>query len=245
MSFSFRKVTRIKKRILAKITGRDNLHFLHIRKTGGTALKNALAGYQITPYHVAYFHPHRVRLMDIPVNHKVMFITRDPVSRFVSGFGSRLRQGAPAHHVPWTEDEALAFSRFDNPNSLALALNPDHPNHEMALHAMRSISHVRSSYWDWFGDETLLKAREENIFFIARIESLDADFDILKKALSLPEALVLPNDPRSAHRASMATTRSTVLSDGASELVKSWYLRDYDFIRFCESWRERHGGPCC
>lgn len=93
MGLSFRKATYLKKCLLARLTGRTNLHFLHIRKTGGTALKNALRAHPVTENCVLHLHPHRIRLSDVPVGHRVMLATRDPVSRFVSGFGSRLRQG--------------------------------------------------------------------------------------------------------------------------------------------------------
>lgn len=242
MHLSFRKITRLRKRLLARLTGRINVHFLHIRKTGGTALKHALGDHQVTPNCVLYLHPHRIRMLDVPTRHRAMFVTRDPVSRYVSGFGSGLRQGAPSRHVAWSKDEALAFSRFSDPNSLALALNPAHPKHAEALHAMQSIPHIRSSYWDWFGDEEALAAREDAIFFIGRIESFEADFEALKGQLGLPPELTLPLDPRASNRGASQST-PPVLEPMAIELLKSWYRRDYDFLAYCERWRERHGGP--
>lgn len=243
MSLSFRKLERVRKRILAACTGRANVHFLHLRKTGGTTLKSVLGAYQITPECVLYLHPHRVTLRHIPKGHRVMFVTRDPVSRFVSGFGSRLRQGAPAHHVPWSADEELAFSRFPNPNSLALALDPTHPMHAAAVHAMRTISHLQCSYWDWFGNEEELAAREDSILFIGRIESFDADFERLKLPLGLPPELMLPKDSKSTNRSSPDVSQRPPLEPAAVEQVKNWYRRDYDFLAICEKWRERQGGP--
>ena len=52
-----------------------------------------------------------------------MFFVRDPISRFVSGFNSRLRKGLPKMYFPWAPGEKLAFSRFATPNQLALALS--------------------------------------------------------------------------------------------------------------------------
>ena len=72
-------------------------------------------------------------------------VTRDPVARYVSGFDSRLRQGAPSRHAPWRGDEEWAFSQFPDPNSLALALNPEHPAHQNALRAMHGITHIQTS----------------------------------------------------------------------------------------------------
>lgn len=241
MSFSFRGLTRLGKFILAAATGRTNLHFLHIRKAGGTAIKTVLADQQTLPHHVLHLHPHRVRMADIPDRHKVMFMVRDPVTRFVSGFNSRLRQGAPAHHVPWTHAEAEAFARFREAEALALALDPAHPEHAAALQAMASISHIRASYWDWFGDESQLAGRENQIFFIGRIESFAEDFAALKTALGLPEGLTLPEDAKATNRSGGGD--SSRLSEEAVRLIRNWYRRDYDFLDYCSAWRARHGGP--
>lgn len=242
MSFSYRKLTSIRKHIVAICTGRENVHLLHLRKTGGTALKNALGPHQVTPKYVIHLHPHRVTLAQIPRGNRVIFVIRDPVNRYISGFGSRLRRGAPANHVDWSADEALAFSRFPDPNSLALALNPAHSAHADATHAMRSITHIQSSYQDWFGSEKELAAKEDDILFIGRLESLNADFELLKERLGLPSDLILPIDPRSSNRVISGENRPPPLEAAAVELVRNWYRRDYDFLEFCEKWRDKYLG---
>lgn len=241
MAFSFRKATHFLRRIRAACTGRGNVHFLHIRKTGGTALKSALTPFPVTPRWVIYMHPHRVTLRDVPRGHCVMFVTRDPLARYVSGFGSRLRQGAPSHNVPWTDDERIAFGHFPTPESLALALDPQHPEHERALHAMRSISHLNCYYSDWFGSEQELEKRAGDVLFIGRTESLDADFAALRAALELPGGLALPGDARAANRTSGGS--APALSARASTLLKDWYAADYRFLDWCTHWRREQGGP--
>lgn len=228
--------------MLAACTGRTNVHFLHIRKTGGTALKSVLGSHQITPVAVLHMHPHRIGLAHVPRTHRIMFVTRDPVARFVSGFGSRLRQGAPAHNVPWSRDEQLAFSRFPDANSLALALDPGHEKHAEAMHAMKSITHLDCSYWDWFGDERTLMARRDSILFAGQIESFEADFEELKTALQLPSSVELPGDPKMANAASSQSRGAHLLEPCAVELLRSWYKRDYDFLEFCNQWRAEQEG---
>lgn len=239
---SFRTLESLRKRVLARLTGRQNVHFLHLRKTGGTTLKSVLGPHQVTPKSALHLHPHRFTLAHVPRGHRVMFVARDPVSRFVSGFGGRLRKGAPAHHVEWSPAEELAFSRFTDPNSLALALAPAHPSHAEAVHAMRNITHLQCSYWDWFIDEKLLASRQDDILFIGRIESFDDDFERLKQVLGLPADLSLPKDPKATNQGFSATKRPP-LEPAAIALVKAWYRRDYEFLEFCDAWRARHGGP--
>jgi hypothetical protein len=243
VKISFGKINTLRKRVLAGLSGRRNVHFLHLRKTGGTALKHALAPHQVTPSHVLYFHPHRITLGRIPSGHRIMFVTRDPVSRYVSGFSSRLRQGAPSHDVPWRGDEEWAFSRFPTPNELALALDPRHPAHDDARRAMHAISHIRYGYWEWFGDEAALEARRDDILFIGRMENFAADFEALKEPLGLPPALSLPDDARGSNRSRSPDRESPGLEPEAVERIKHWYARDYDFLDFCENWRAAQQGP--
>jgi Sulfotransferase family len=243
VKISFGKINTLRKRVIARLSGRRNVHLLHLRKTGGTALKHALAPHQILPGHVLYFHPHRIKLEHIPGGDRIMFVTRDPVSRYVSGFLSRLRQGAPSHDVPWRGDEEWAFSQFPTPNALALALDPQHPAHENARRAMNAISHIRYGYWEWFGDEAALEARQEDILFIGRLEHFAADFEALGKSLNLPPNVSLPADAKGANRSQSSSEKTPILELAAVEWIKHWYARDYDFLDFCENWRAAQGGP--
>ncbi len=242
MKISFRKLAALRKRLMAVVTSRQNVHFLHLRKTGGTTIKSALGAHQVTPNSVLYLHPHRITLRDVPRGHRVMFVTRDPVTRFVSGFVSRLRKGAPAHDVAWSAGEELAFSRFKDPNALALALASDHPLHREALEAMNAISHIQCFYWDWFGDEEYLRSRWPDILFIGQVETFDPDFEALKQRLELPAELALPRDSKSTNRNSPQPARIAGLEAAAIQLVKQWYNRDYAFLDCCSAWRRENGG---
>ena len=61
-----------------QIVGRRSLHLLHIGKTGGTALKDALSKYSKCTEFRIVFHSHTFSLMDVPRGEKVFFFLRDP-----------------------------------------------------------------------------------------------------------------------------------------------------------------------
>lgn len=242
MNISYRKLTRFGKRMIALFGGKRNVHFLHIRKTGGTSIKSVLENQSITPGYVVHLHPHRIHLRHIPRGHKIMFAVRDPVKRFTSGFTSRYKQGAPAHTVPWSESEAVAFSRFEDAESLALALDPGHPRHAEAKEAMKAISHLNSYQWDWFGDEALFNEREADFLWVARQETLSDDFKALRRELGLRSGIELPRDDRGMNRSTGEAKTTTPLSDTGVRRVREWYARDYDLLALCDRWRSDNDG---
>jgi hypothetical protein len=169
-----------------------------------------------------------------------MFFLRDPLTRYVSGFYSRQRQGQPRLYVPWSDEEKLAFERFGTPNQLAHGLSSlIKSEREQAEAAMNCISHVRSHFWDWFGDEEYFLSRKKDIFFIGFQESLKDDFEILKRKLQLPEEAALPSDEVHTHRNPENVDKK--LDDLAVRNLKKWYDLDYEFINFCKKFIEENG----
>src|SRR6056297_1151120 len=205
-------------------------HFLHIRKTGGTAIKEALKNINKGKKYYLSLHAHKTRLCDIPEGEKVFFFLRDPVTRFVSGFNSRLRQGWPMYNSPWNNAEQNAFSLFPTANALAEAL---YFQSGKAQWAMRNIRHVNSSYADWFDSIEYLKKRKDDILFIGFQESFDQDFHILINILGLPEYITLPKDEVLAHKTPEEYDVS--LSCKAIENLSIWYKKDYEFYQFCKN----------
>jgi hypothetical protein len=175
-------------------------------------------------------------MVDIPRGDRFFFIVRDPVDRYVSGFHSRLRQGAPRYHVPWTPAEARAFSEFSTPAELGSALAGTGKERAAAELAMRSIEHVRTSYWDWFGSPDALQRRERDALWIGFVDGLDAQMPALASRLGL-DSLALPADDVAAHRSTDATDRS--LPPEAREALTAWYQRDYEFLELCRELAKR------
>ncbi|MBD3328478.1 hypothetical protein GF340_04200 [Candidatus Peregrinibacteria bacterium] len=223
-------------RLLAKLQKKDIVHFLHIGKTGGSSIKYALHDKKkVLTNHkfIILCHAHNFTLTDTMVGEKLFFVVRDPVDRFISGFYSRKRQGLPRICVEWSDSEKEAFEAFATPNELALALSSKDPTtKEKAEKAMRSIGHVRSSYWDWFKSEELLLSRKSDILFIGNQVKLDEDFARLKKILNLPTDLDLPKDPVKAHKNPYHYDKH--LDNQARDILKDWYYKDYAFLQLLE-----------
>ncbi|USH00418.1 sulfotransferase family protein [Thermococcus argininiproducens] len=211
--------------------GKLNAHFLHVSKTGGTAIKEALSNITTTPKYKIWLHRHHIKLSDIPKGDKVFLFIRDPIDRFISGFYSRKREGKPGHYRPWNSVEKLAFQRFRTPNELAKSLSsPDEEIRNSAFQAMHGIGHVKTFIKDWVGSEEYLLSRKEDFLFIGCQEYLNRDFETLKELLEIPpEMAKLPEDPTRAHKS--PTNVDKHLDPEAVKNLLEWYEEDYEVYR--------------
>jgi hypothetical protein len=218
--------------IVHRLQSRQIVHFLHIGKTGGTAVKSALRGYETAGAYEIILHEHGFSLTDVPLGEKICFFVRDPIGRFTSGFHGRQRQDRPRFTVPWTAGETIAFGRFKTPNELALALSSDDKAlQSAAVDAMRSIGHLKTPHWTWFKNERRFLSRVSDILFIGFQESLSEDFMMLKKILMLPEEARLPKDEIASHKSPGHLDKQ--LDEEAIRNLEIWYARDYRFLELC------------
>jgi Sulfotransferase family len=214
------------------------IHFLHIGKTGGTAIAEALS--PVAQQFGIVMHAHDTKLSDVPRDDRVFFFVRHPVSRFVSGFFSRLRRGAPRYNYEWNEAEAKAFGRFQKANDLAEALSAtDRATLMRAREAMNGIQHVNSVYRNWFFGEQELTDRLDSILLLGLQEKLRSDFEHLKWLLKLPKKVSLPDDDVRAHRTPGDFDRR--LSPLAQRNLSEWYAEDIRFYERCLQLRARQG----
>ncbi len=219
-----------------KIFGFRIVHFIHIGKTAGTALKTAASSktfiwknFRVTNGNLFIFQKHKFDLDEVRDNEFIFFVIRDPLKRFVSGFNSRLRMGRPRNYHPWLNGEEEAFRIFKTPNQLAESLSStDEEIKESAKNAMYSILHVKHSYWFWFKDEQYLEARKKNILAILRQDHFTKDFERFCKEQNVNLGK-LPQDDVHAHRSPEGLDSS--LSETATENLMKWYERDYQFLQ--------------
>jgi sulfotransferase famil protein len=182
-------------------------------------------------------HDHRFRFADVGSDDMAVITLRDPATRFASGFLSRLRKGAPRYYNEWTENESQSFEWFSSPGALADALaEPSGELRERAEFALRSIRHVRDLMIHWTGDAGYVRERAENVLYVARQETLDADWELLKELLGLPRDQMLPRDPVVAHRSADVLDRE--ISPKGVRALREWYAADYELLELAEELRQ-------
>jgi len=222
----------------------DKVYILHIGKTGGSAvqfvIRQHLKRHPDTPVALV---GHRFSIPKIEARFpgsRFGFFVRDPISRYVSSFNSRLRQGRPRYVRPWTERERKAFARFPRPTELAEALSSDHEETRLAAEAaMSSIKHVNQPLTHFLGGPSYLEERKDRIAFIGDQATFDADFAAMRMMLGVDPDIGLP-DATMAHRAPNTDDRN--LSEVAKANLRRWYADDYSVYEWCVAWRESRRG---
>jgi len=192
---------------------KQKVHFLHIGKTGGSAIRSVLRDYKEATEYSLKLHG---------------FFLRDPVSRFVSGFYSRQRKGQPRYYSEWDSTEEEVFERFKTPNELAVSLASEQ---SLAVLAMETGQHF-CRYDNWYIDFDYFNSRLDDIFFIGMQENLEADFNKLKRILKIPQDANLPTDEKVAHRNPPNLDRS--IDECGVVALKEWYADDIQFISVCK-----------
>lgn len=222
-----------------KLIGFKVVHFIHIGKTAGSALKEGVRlnkfiwqNVTICGKYIFQMEKHPFTMVHLKNDEYVFFIIRDPISRFISGFYSRLRKGQPRLYNPWSSEEEIAFGRFNTPNELGEALSSKDEELKLAaVNALRGIGHVKSSFWDWFISEEYLKKRKKSLLFFLKQETLEEDLEKIGKSLgfSFPP---LGKDEVSSHKNPEHFDKK--LSAIAKENLREWFKEEYNFLNWIE-----------
>ena len=219
----------------------NKIRFLHISKTGGSTLKVYIKAFSAAhpDVKIKKFN-HGTTLKEACTNEPdavIAFFVREPISRFTSGFYSRMREGLPSHHRAWTPAEKRTFAQFKTPNELAEALSSWNPLRRIAAHrGMKAIAHIRRTYKSVLGSVEFLEKNRDRIGFILRQDYYDADFAKMIQVLGLDPDIPMPTDESLTHKAPSGEDRR--ISDKARANLTKWLRDDYPVYEWCLRRRE-------
>lgn len=205
-----------------------NIHFMHIPKTGGSALKITFKTHNIS---VLEMHGHTFTLKDVKDTDGVVFSIREPISRFCSAFYSRQRQGRPLYNSKWSSIEEKIFTTFKEPDVFVKALSSNKLDlKKLAQSAFTSIGHFRSLS-HWLINIEYIKLKQDSIVWILEQNSLNEDFSKLTKILHIDKEMTLPEGDARIHKNSISKYS---LSEDSIAILQGVYRADYEIINYCK-----------
>lgn len=214
----------------------DGVVVVHIGKTGGSNVKKSLGQQALRGLRAT---AHGQFVFGRSPDAKYVFFVRDPVKRYASGFLSRLRQGAPLYHVPWSPGEKLAFERFPTPDAMAVALTaPDPATRAAALAGFHAIQHMRGlaeSVGCLHGVGNLVNHMSQ-VLYVGRTEHLNEDYAKLLAVLKTQGVLLDAPMPlvggEFEHTTPLQQEPLTALSPVGLRNARQHYAADYVVLRF-------------
>ncbi|NQY11538.1 MAG: sulfotransferase family 2 domain-containing protein [Flavobacteriales bacterium] len=206
-----------------KIPGITNIHIMHIGKTGGRVVEEAILGNELTNKCKIHYLPFKARLYHIKEGEKIIIFIREPLDRFLSGFESRQSQDNGESH--WSPPEKSAFEWFPTANDLAEAISDDDEIvKSRANYAMTHIYHVSTSIYKWIRSDEYFEERLSDIVIIANHARFEADFDRIKEYTGLGDEIKLNQELIEA-----PFNLNEKLSDKAIRNLEAWFKKDIEF----------------
>lgn len=213
---------------------------LHISKTGGTTLRQMLKSAAVTttgdgrPIIMASHPTTMPDALGANGNNQVTFFLRHPLARFVSGFNSRLRRGAPSHNVEWRPKEEIVFRHFSTANDLAEGLSSSTlTTQDRAIAAMSALTHTRWRATDWLIGPDYLEPRLDRVLFAGFQETFAEDAEAFLAALGIDTPISVE------HHHQAPPTTATELSRTAEKNLLKWYAQDVELYEWVLERRDR------
>lgn len=219
--------------------GAPELVFMHVGKTGGTTINTFFRNCHDLGLRVPIVLNHNWSFQMTRLRYpkaKIIVVLRDPLERFVSGFNSRLREGRPLGH-PWRNDEAIAFSHFNNAKVFVDALSSnDHYDISAALYCFRTIDHLRRGYRYSFEGLHNNIEKSDRFLQVIRIEDIGNTIHEVVANLNTNKINKIPSI-RTAHQAPVSS--GSFLKKISEENLKKIHSRmqlEYETYHLIESY---------
>jgi hypothetical protein len=213
--------------------------FLHIPKTGGTALRNALLTNNVAarPFTVALTHGSNI----VNTQMQIYFGLRDPLERFCSGFWERytnpmrkeLNKSAPnmfrgSGYRDFNDIEKYVFNMYPTPNAMLTSLRKKTYPQQRYNIKDTDLNILLAPLTAWIGDVNTLRKHENRVGAVFDVSNLT---QIMKTMYGID----MPSDPflkRSRDQFPELEQSYDVSEENAVWFKEHFRKADYDVVDY-------------
>ena len=212
---------------------KTDVAFMHLAKTGGTTIKYTVSKLEKRGVSVpiqSFNHRWRAKdLLDVKPTVQLGIVIREPAERFVSAFYSRLRSGRPDHEHEWSTREAIIFSNFRDPNTLAEWLySDDEWEKSTARWAANGLRHLLRGYGYYFDSVDTAKSMSDNLKYVWHMKDLSGNL----RQMFLDNGIKAEDFDEVYQVAHPAPDRPSPLSDLARQNIRRFWRREVNIYRY-------------
>lgn len=225
---------------------KDTLHFLHIPKTGGKAVKKTVRemrekGVKSDSYQLT-LHDHFTTLPDLPSDESFIFAVRDPVDRFISSFYS-LKRTCEKEDCFTPEFRKLYDLYPEVSDLLSDMFSSSEEKKERSQFAFSHHLQIGElgSYWYWFKDPEYLRNCAGRIFCVLSQDTLQKDFNRLMVQLEIDTPNTLPAWGEYESRTSPSDYQ---IEPKLARLLRQRQQSEYEFLQQLVDLRLIQDLPC-
>lgn len=210
-----------------------DLTYIHIPKTGGTALKFLRHQKHTLPFRTPGAHTVTLRNTSVPV----WFVVRDPLERFCSGFWERATtperqkhaqqlKGLPSFgYAPYANNERAVFDACKTPNDLLTAFRESRFNPaQFRIH--NGLGWMIAPLTYWLGNLDTYRELEHRVWSAVDIRSLTGWIKEIA-GCSMPEDPFLKRS-----RSLFDRYQSYDVTDDNLQWFQNWAAEDYRLVEY-------------
>jgi hypothetical protein len=212
----------------------NSILYLHIPKTGGSNFRESLSQFN-KKSNIKIITIRHFRYINLLENKKIIFTIRDPISRFVSSFNSRMNEDKPYGYTKHSIGEMIAFKWYHDVNKLCKDIYSKNIfnliKSRLALVWIRQINLLLYII-------TPLSFLKKKPLFIFDSEFLQSDIHFFLKHIGVNKELKL-FEKKSIKSHPTSYSKNFILTNDSKKILQRYLKEDYKIYLYCKNIRQK------
>ena len=213
----------------------NSILYLHIPKTGGSNFRESLPQFN-KKSNIKIITIRHFRYINLLENKKIIFTIRDPISRFVSSFYSRINEDKPYGYTKHSIGEMIAFKWYQDVNKLCKDIYSK--NIYNLIKSRLALVWIRQINLPLY-ILTPLNFLKRKPLFIFDLEFLQSDIDFFFKHIGANEETMKLFEKKSIKSHKTSFPKDLILTNDSKKILQRYLKEDYKIYLYCKNIRQK------